>query len=150
MTDHETIQQIIVHHAHLRGDLCIDEYAEDFAEDARQTISGAMTSTGRATIVASQATYLPVAHTVKHFPGPSVIDVDGDEARTASDFLYLKLGGDNKIEILTAGRYNDTFERTQSGRWQIKIREINRINDGTPRAGHYPPAGQPSFPFKPA
>lgn len=149
MSEEETIRQFIAHHTHLRGDLCMDEWAAQYAEDARMTVSGGMTSTGRGAILESQTTFLSMAHTRKHFIGPSVVCVDGDHARAATDFIYIALNDDSKIEILTAGRYNDWLVRGEDGQWQIQVREVARLNDGTPNAGKYRPGGSPEFPFKP-
>jgi hypothetical protein len=149
MSDEETVQQVITNHAHLRDDLLMEEYGEAYTEDARQTGSGAMSSTGRAAILRTQTTYVDRAHTYKHFPGSSVVSVDGNETQAATDFIMVRLTEDKGIEIMHAGRYNDTLVRGESGRWQFQVREIQRLDDGTPHSGRYLPNGRPRFPFKP-
>jgi hypothetical protein len=136
----------------------MEEFAETFTEDGTLTISGAtlalrdvggfleshdeampdrgVTSRGRAGILESQAPFLATATASKHFPGPSVVSISGDTAEAETDFIYVHRKEDNSVEVLTAGRYNDSLVR-ESGRWRIKRREVTRLNDGTVNAGIY-------------
>jgi len=58
----------------------------------------------------------------KHLTTNAIIDVDGDHARSVSDFLFVRTI-DGRVTPQVAGRYRDTFVRS-GGRWLIERREV--------------------------
>jgi len=104
-----------------------DEWSDLFIEDARFTVLG-RTHAGRADIKAWIAKAQPPEHRVKHFLGQSVIDVDAASGGTAAtgvtDYTFVSRTPEGGYAITSAGRYYDTFVRSDDGRWRFASREI--------------------------
>jgi hypothetical protein len=61
----------------------------------------------------------------------SLIDVDGDAARAATDYLFVRPGGEG-LAIMAAGRYLDELVRDDAG-WRFRVRTITML--GLPTGG---------------
>jgi hypothetical protein len=59
----------------------------------------------------------------RHLTLNTEIDIDADQARALSDFVYLKFV-DGRITPIIAGRYRDDLVRMQDGRWRFARREV--------------------------
>jgi len=67
----------------------------------------------------------PVHRRGRHVSVNPIIDVDGDRARVASDFLFVRwIKGTLTIEM--AGRYVDRCVRSD-GRWSIERRDVEIV-----------------------
>lgn len=118
--DIEGVRRTIAQYCHLVDDALWDDWAQLFTADATFSVMG-KTMKGHDELKAFlSASLSPGAG--KHVTINSVIDVDGDEARSVSDFVYVAPEGEG-FKIMTAGRYTDRFVR-EGERWLFASREI--------------------------
>jgi hypothetical protein len=61
----------------------------------------------------------------KHVTTNTVIEVDGERASAATDFVYVGRDGDEPLRVMNAGRYQDTLVNVD-GRWLFTSRTIRR------------------------
>lgn len=59
----------------------------------------------------------------RHLVSGPVIEVDGDSATCRSSYLVMQLPPDGGLIPVAAGRYRDTFARTD-GRWHFTVRQM--------------------------
>ena len=88
---------------------------EVFAEDAELSVFG-RTHRGRDEIEA----FMRAATRGKHLTGVPRIELDGDRARTAADFVFFRA---TDLAASAAGMYRDEWVR-RDGRWWLAKREI--------------------------
>ncbi len=119
--DERAIARVLAEYCHLVDDANIEALLDRFTDDAVFVFSGQETVGRSALTDYFAATVLP-QHRGKHLTSNIVIDVDGDCAMAASDFLFLKKTSDGLSPRLT-GRYNDDLRRTND-RWQICRRTV--------------------------
>jgi 3-phenylpropionate/cinnamic acid dioxygenase small subunit len=102
-----------------------DEWGELFVEDARFTVLG-QTHEGREDIKAWISKAQAPELRGKHFLGQSVVDIDatGDRASGVTDYTFVNRTPEGAYAITSAGRYYDTFVRSDDGRWRFVTREI--------------------------
>lgn len=119
--DERAVARVLAEYCHLVDDGDVEALLDRFTDDAAFVFGGQET-VGRAALTTYfAATALP-QHRGKHLTCNVVIDVDGDHATAASDFMFLKKTSDGLSPRLT-GRYNDELRRTNGG-WQISRRVV--------------------------
>jgi uncharacterized protein (TIGR02246 family) len=123
MTDEEAIRRTIAQYAHFCDDGQFEDWADLYTEDARFTVLG-QTHEGREPIKNWIAAAQPPELRGKHVCFSSVIDVDGDEARAWTDYIFV--GQDKRVT--SVGRYHDRFVR-QPDRWRFTERRIVFMGD---------------------
>ncbi len=66
----------------------------------------------------------------RHLTTNPVIQVDGDTASCRSSFVVLQQVGDGPLQPVAAGRYRDSFARTD-GRWRFAVRafHLDQVGD---------------------
>jgi ketosteroid isomerase-like protein len=67
----------------------------------------------------------------KHLTSNIVITITGDAASAVSDWIYLRQGTEDGVDMLRLaayGRFHDEFLRA-NGEWRIQSRRISRGND---------------------
>ena len=120
-TDEEAIRNHNPHHSQLTDDGDYERRVELYTEDGVFTI-GDTTSTGREEITAAFAATSAPERRGKHITANTVMEIDGDTARAATDFFFL-LPSPDGLKPLAAGRYADTFVKV-AGRWLYRERRI--------------------------
>ena len=98
-----------------------DEFALCFAPDAVVQVMG-KDIVGRDAIRDWISAAMPPEKRGKHIAVNSLIEVDGDDIRASTDFMFLALGASGPT-ITTVGRYVDRFVHLD-GRWVFASREI--------------------------
>lgn len=102
-----------------------DEWAELFTEDASFVVSGSVTR-GRDAIREYMQAVLPAESRGKHVTTNSLIDVDGDTATAATDYLFVRPTAQGPA-IVAAGRYDDRLVRDGT-RWRFRERTITMLS----------------------
>jgi 3-phenylpropionate/cinnamic acid dioxygenase small subunit len=97
------------------------EFGECFLDDA-EVVFGERVVRGRAAITDWIAAAMPAERRGKHLCMNPLVEVDGDRARAATDFVFLARG-DSGPRISAAGRYVDEL-RADGDRWRFARREI--------------------------
>jgi 3-phenylpropionate/cinnamic acid dioxygenase small subunit len=123
MTDEEGIRRTIAQYAHFCDDGRFEDWADLYTEDARFSVLG-QTHEGRETIKNWIANAQPPEQRGKHVCFSSVIDVDGDQARAWTDYIFVS----QAKTITSVGRYHDRFVR-QTDRWRFTERRIVFMGD---------------------
>jgi 3-phenylpropionate/cinnamic acid dioxygenase small subunit len=119
-SDFEGVRRTIAQYCHLVDDARWDEWTQLFTADATFSVLGRTMKGHEELKTFISASLYPGAG--KHVTVNTVIDVDGDEARSVSDFVYVAPEGDG-FKIMTAGRYTDRLVR-EGDRWLFAAREI--------------------------
>ena len=123
MSDEEAIRQTIAQYAHFCDDGRFDEWAELFALDARFSALGE-THEGRSEAKAWIMKFQTPELRGKHVCTNTVIDVDGDQARAWTDYIFVDRSG----AIISVGRYHDRLVR-DGKRWRFQERRIVFVGD---------------------
>jgi uncharacterized protein (TIGR02246 family) len=118
MTDEEAIRRTIAQYAHFCDDGRFDEWADLYTEDARFAVLGE-THQGREAIKAWIMQAQPPAQRGKHICTNTVMDIDGDQARAWTDYIFVN----QTNAIASVGRYHDQFVR-HADRWRFTERRI--------------------------
>lgn len=126
-SDHEAIRTTLARYCHRCDDGDFERFAELFTDDATFTVLGA-TQHGREQIRTWIEASLPPEVRGKHLISEPAIELDGDEARAATDFVFVGRAGDG-YAITSAGRYLDRMQRVE-GAWRIASREIVFLGEG--------------------
>lgn len=121
MTDYEAIMTLIAKHAQYADDGDAERRAALYSDDGQFTGPDGATTSGRDAILTTFSSRPPIAG--KHVTSNAVIDIDGDAAAAATDFVFF-LAGDAGFTVMAAGRYDDRFVRTSDG-WRFAARRIN-------------------------
>jgi uncharacterized protein (TIGR02246 family) len=121
----EDVARTLALYCQLCDDGRFDEWAELFEEDARFTVLG-QTHVGRDDIKAWISKAQAPELRGKHFLGQSIVDLDasGDTATGVTDYTFVSRTPEGAYAITSAGRYYDTFVRSDNGRWRFATREI--------------------------
>lgn len=128
MTDEEGIRRTLALYCQLCDDGRFDEWAELYTEDATFSVMG-KSYVGPAAIKGFIEAAQPPEARGKHFLGQSVIDIDGDRARSVADYVFVAARPGGGFGITSAGRYHDTLERSTGGRWRFATREIRFLGE---------------------
>jgi 3-phenylpropionate/cinnamic acid dioxygenase small subunit len=126
VTDEEAIRRTIAQYCHLCDDGRFDEWADLYTDDATFSVMGS-TYTGRADVQAFIEQGQPPERRGKHICFNSLIDVDGDEARVVTDYIF----NDKQRAVTSAGRYHDRLVR-HGDRWRFADRRIVFMGDEAP------------------
>ncbi len=113
-----TIEQLLARYAHGVDDRRFDDVGRLFAVDARLVV-GRHTFAGRDEIVATLTAAAASSEPGKHVCANVDIEVDGDRATVASDFVMIAADR----TVASAGRYTDELAR-ENGRWCFTTRQI--------------------------
>jgi ketosteroid isomerase-like protein len=122
---HDDVGRTLALYCQLCDDGRFDEWGELFVEDARFTVLG-QTHEGREEIKAWISKAQVPELRGKHVLGQSVVDVDasGASASGVTDYTFVSRTPEGAYAITSAGRYYDTFLRSDDGRWRFATREI--------------------------
>jgi hypothetical protein len=106
----------------LVDDGAFDELIQLWAADAELALRGE-TATGPVAIVAVIAGLQTPERRGLHVGANAIIDVEGDTACSASDFVFMRREGGPDPIVKFIGRYIDRFVRTSDG-WRFRRREV--------------------------
>ena len=120
--DERAIQRLLARYCHLVDDGAFDELTQLWADDAELALRGE-TATGPVAIVAVIAGLQTPERRGLHVGANAIIDVEGDTARSASDFVFMRREGGPDPIVKFIGRYLDRFVRTPDG-WRFRRREV--------------------------
>jgi uncharacterized protein (TIGR02246 family) len=105
-----------------------DDLAALFTPDGTFTVMGA-THTGRDDIKAFISAGQPPELRGKHICANSLVDIDASGATATGTVDYIFVGRTSEgLQITSAGRYNDTFVRTDDG-WRFRSRRIAFVGE---------------------
>ena len=121
MTDEEAIRRVLATYCQTLDDGRFDEWERIWTDDATFSVMGS-THSGRTELRSFIEAAQPPERRGKHMNLNHVIDVTGDEATAASDFVFAGRVGDGWA-ITQVGRYLDRLVRAPEG-WRIAAREI--------------------------
>ncbi len=122
MDDERAIQRLMACYCQLVDDGAFDELTQLWADDAELALRGE-TATGPVAIVAVIAALQTPERRGLHVGANAIIDVEGDTARSASDFVFMRREGGPDPIVKFIGRYIDRFVRTPDG-WRFRRREV--------------------------
>jgi len=130
LRDEAEIERLILDYGRHLDALDFAAFAALFAEDG-EWHGGGTPAVGPAEIEARMiAGFGPdsgaVWTTDFHIVGNIMVDLDGDTASATSRWVFVSPGPDGAPKPVLAGRYTDTFTRTQSG-WRFASRRL--VND---------------------
>ena len=120
--DERLLQRLMARYCHLVDDGAFGELPHLWTDDAELALRGE-TATGPAAIVAVIAGLQTPERRGLHVGANAIIDVDGDTARSESDFLFMRREGGPDPIVKFIGRYVDWFVRMPDG-WRFRRREI--------------------------
>lgn len=126
--DELTITRVLAEYCHRVDDARYDDLVELFTEDGHFSF-GRLTATGRRDLRDWFERNQPPELRGKHLTTNTVIDVDGDEARAVSDFVFLGFD-DGRLAPLLTGRYRDELRRVD-GQWLIVRRDASLLKPPT-------------------
>jgi len=129
MHHREAIRDVLASYCQLCDDGRFAEWAELFTDDARLHVMGT-THHGRAAVRSFIEAAQPPERRGKHLVTNVLVALDGDRARTWSDYLFVDRNG----TPTSVGRYHDELRR-EEGRWRFELREIVFLGD-TPEVAH--------------
>jgi uncharacterized protein (TIGR02246 family) len=127
MDDELEIRNVLARIAHYSDMGDLDDYGDQFTEDAQWEFPGAPAKRGRAEIQAAGAARRadgvtgPGSHS-RHVISTVAVRVDGDSA-TAESYWQFYVDTASAPALRSMGHYRDTFRRTPQG-WQLARREI--------------------------
>lgn len=122
MTDHEAITRVVARYCHLLDDGRWDDFADLWAEDAEFVLDGRAT-VGRDAIRSTIEATQPPERRGRHLALNLEIDVTGDAATHACDFMFWAGDKEGRPTLRFLGRYADTLVRHADG-WRFSRREI--------------------------
>jgi uncharacterized protein (TIGR02246 family) len=130
MGDEDDVRRTLAEYSHSCDDGRFDDFADLFAEDARLSVLGT-TTLGRAAIRAYMASVQKEGSRGLHVTTNTVVDLDGDAATAATDYLFVRPSPDG-FTIVAAGHYRDRLVR-HPDRWRFAERAISIL--GVPDRG---------------
>jgi ketosteroid isomerase-like protein len=128
--DEDLIRRALSEYSRRCDDGRFEELAELFTEDARLMVLDQVVE-GRAAVRGYLERVQADGSRGMHVTSNSLIDVDGDVATAATDYLFVRPGGDG-LAIIAAGRYLDELVRDGAG-WRFRVRTITML--GVPTGG---------------
>jgi uncharacterized protein (TIGR02246 family) len=128
--DEDQVRRTLADYSQWCDDGRFDLWADLFTEDARLLVAGQSTE-GRQVIRQYMEKVQHPGARGKHITANTLVDVDGDTATAATDYLFVRStpGG---LELIAAGRYHDLLVRDHD-RWRFRQREITLL--GPPGGG---------------
>ena len=127
MSDLDEIRRTIAEHPQTLDDGDVDRYVALFVDDARLT-AGATEYVGKDAIRGFIKGYFDAqapGRQTRHLFGNSVIDFDGQQAKSVSDVMVFARSGDESWALATLTRHHDTLIRS-GARWLFAAKEIRR------------------------
>jgi 3-phenylpropionate/cinnamic acid dioxygenase small subunit len=122
LDDERAIQRLMARYCQLVDDGAFDELPHLWTDDAELALRGE-TATGPVAIVAVIAGLQTPERRGLHVGANAIVDVEGDTARSESDFVFMRREGGPDPIVKFIGRYIDSFVRTRDG-WRFRRREI--------------------------
>ncbi len=122
MTDQEAIGRTLAQYCQFCDDGRFDEWEALFTEDSTFSVQG-NEQVGRTAIRQFIEAGQPPERRGRHLCGNSLIDVDGDRASVATDYIFVS----RALEVLSAGRYLDVLVR-DGDRWLFAERRIQFLD----------------------
>ena len=116
--DESAIRRLLADYCHLLDDGRFDEWIVLFDEDVVFTVMGNRLR-GRDEVRSFIEPTQQEGDRGRHMLSEPVIDVDGDTARAATDYVFVS----RTNTILSTGRYVDVIRRAPD-RWRFTSREI--------------------------
>jgi uncharacterized protein (TIGR02246 family) len=120
-SEEEAIRNLIGLHSQLTDDGDYERRVDLYTPDG-VFVMGDATSTGKEELKVAFASTSAPERRGKHITANTVMEIDGDTARAATDFFFL-LPSPDGLKPLAAGRYADTFVK-RDGRWLYTERRI--------------------------
>jgi uncharacterized protein (TIGR02246 family) len=121
MNEYEAVRHLIASQTQLRDDMELDQWAENWADDA-VLVSGGSEHRGRAAIRAAAGPADPSREWASiHFLSEPAIVVDGERAQATTDFVQIVARPDGDLAIRGVYRYHDQFVQ-RDGRWYFSHR----------------------------
>ncbi len=127
MNDMDEVRLTVAEHPQTLDDGDVDRYVSLFKEDARLTAGGTQYA-GRDAIRGFISRYFDnqeAGRRTKHLFGNSVIEMEGDQARSVTDVMVYGRLNDGPWSLSTLTRHVDTLMR-DGDRWLFAAKEIQR------------------------
>lgn len=123
LLDERAIERLLAQYCRLVDDGHASQVADLFEADARLDLMG-REAVGRDAIAdVFAAAGGPVERpSTSHVLSNAVIDLDGSEARAATDLAVISRSADGTFGVTLAGRYHDDLRRTD--RWRFVSRRF--------------------------
>jgi len=128
--DEDMIGRTLSEYSRRCDDGRFEELADLFTEDARLFVLDQVAE-GREAIRRYLETVQADGRRGLHVTTNSLIDVDGDKATAATDYLFVRPASEG-VAIIAAGRYLDELVRHGAG-WRFRARTITLL--GVPTGG---------------
>jgi hypothetical protein len=122
--DEAEIRRLLAEYCHMIDDGAFDDLVERFAPDGTFAF-GDLAATGREAILLWFHKMMAPQRRGKHLTTNILVDVDGDHATAASDFLFLGFV-DGALVPVIVGRYHDELRRLDD-RWVIQRRDATAL-----------------------
>jgi hypothetical protein len=124
VVDELAIRRALAIYCHLCDDGDFAGLVDQFTPDGSFSYQGEVVS-GQEQLRAWFESKQPPERRGKHLTTNTVVDVHGDRADAASDFVFLRLSEGSAVpEIAIAGRYRDALHRSGE-RWLFARREVH-------------------------
>ena len=130
--DEDLIRRALSQYSRCCDDGRFEELADLFTEDARLMVLDQVAE-GRDAVRGYLERVQVDGSRGMHVISNSLIDVDGDVATAATDYLFVRPGGEG-LAIIAAGRYLDELVRDGAG-WRFRVRTITML--GVPTGGSH-------------
>jgi len=127
MSDLDQVRRTIAEHPQTLDDGDVDRYVALFVDDARLT-AGTSEYVGTNAIRGFIKGYFDnqgPGHQTRHLFGNSVIDFDGQQAKSISDVMVFARDNDEAWALTNLTRHHDTLVRS-GDRWLFAAKEIRR------------------------
>jgi uncharacterized protein (TIGR02246 family) len=124
LEDKDSIREVMARYCHALDSCRFNDVAALFAEDG-EWMTDYGSARGRAEIAAFLGSIVPTrgeGPQRKHYITNIVITVEGDRARSVSDYLIIREADGGLIPVM-GGTYNDQFVR-RNGEWQFMRKEL--------------------------
>jgi uncharacterized protein (TIGR02246 family) len=130
--DESQISATLSAYCQLLDDGHFESWSDLFTEDARLSFPG-RDAEGRDAIRALMEQVQPDGARGKHMTSNTTLQVNGDTATSATDYLMVRAGAEG-VGIVSAGRYHDTLVR-EDGKWRFRERRITFLEPGGSSGG---------------
>lgn len=124
LEDKDTIREVMAAYCHALDGCRFADVASLFAEDGVWTTDYGEAQ-GRKAIEEMLRSVVPVkgeGPQRKHYIANIIIKVDGDSARSVSDYLVVRESGPDLVPVM-GGTYKDEWVR-QDGTWRFRRKEL--------------------------